>query len=147
MSIELVLIPVAIAVSQAIGSNIQKRMEENKIYAVTTIMKDPQLLQKALLNYGCATSLLEENEMSSEIGDVKVMFQINSQGIFEALFEKGIPEEAALEFLTNIQDEYTSLVQQDIYLKLLERASGQGLVLESEEVNNNNSIVLTFRVN
>ncbi|MGD7009728.1 hypothetical protein [Metabacillus sp. 84] len=146
MSIELALIPIAIAAVQGIGTAMEKKMD-SKSYSLTTIMKDEAILAKALDHYGCSPKFMDHKGMESEIGDIKILFQQNPDGIFEALFEQDIPQETALEFIKNLQEEYTSIVQQETYLKLLERAREQGLLLETEQVTEDNSIVLTFKVN
>ncbi|MGZ0879018.1 hypothetical protein ACWZQY_023925 [Priestia megaterium] len=147
MSIELALVPIAIALTQTIGSHIEKKRETRHTYALKTIMKDARILQTTLNNYGCAPSIIGDGEMKSEIGDVQILFQQTEQDIFEAVFSNEIELEQAKGFLINIQEEYSHVVQQETYVKLLERAKQQGLLLETEEVSDTNSIVLTFKVN
>ncbi|MEM5007386.1 hypothetical protein ABEP42_13835 [Priestia megaterium] len=147
MSIELALVPIAIALTQTIGSQIEKKRKTRHTYAIKTIMKDAHILQTTLNNYGCAPTIIGDGEMKSEIGNVQILFQQTEQNIFEAVFANEIDVEQAAQFLTNIQEEYGHLVQQETYKKLLERAKQQGLLLETEEVSDTNSIVLTFKVN
>jgi hypothetical protein len=146
MSIEIALIPVVIAVTQSVSSHLTKRMDVNGMYTIETIMKDERILQKALEHYGCSSRLLSEYEVQSQVGDVPILFQRNEQGAIAASFEHAIRIEEAEPFIRNIEQEYTHIVQQETYMKLLERAKEQGLVLEAETVDDHNSIVLTFRV-
>ena len=48
----------------------------------------------------------------------------------------------AAELFSELYDEYTTLVQQEIYEKLLENIKDRNLNLESEEVTEDNSICL-----
>jgi hypothetical protein len=147
LSIELALIPVAIAITQTIGSHMEKKMQFKDSYKIKTIMKDEILLQKALNHYGCKAFTVDSHQMESSIGDLTILFQRNNEGIFDAVFDSTIEFEHADQFVKNIETEYIHLVQQETYLKLMERAKEQGLVLESEELKENNAIVLTFKVN
>lgn len=147
MSIELVLIPVAIAITQSIGSRLEKKIESGKTFSITTIMKDEKVLRKTLDSYGCTSQLIEEKSMLTKVGDIKILFYQDTEGVFEALFDCDISFETAEEFIRHLQEEYTSIVQQETYLNLLARAKEQGLVLETEEVSSDNSIILTFKVN
>lgn len=147
MSIELVLIPVAIAITQSIGSHVEKKLDSKIEYHITTIMKDKDLVKKALENYGCNPNFIGNDEITSEIGESKILFLQNSEGVIDAYFDNEIPLDSATEFLNNIQEEYTSIVQQETYLRLLERAKEKGMILETEEITNSNSIVLTFKIN
>jgi hypothetical protein len=49
-------------------------------------------------------------------------------------------------FLTELEDEYALLVQQRVYERLLSKAKERGLVVESEEVQEDNSVTITLRV-
>ncbi|MFD1706125.1 hypothetical protein ACFSCZ_05060 [Siminovitchia sediminis] len=144
MSIELALIPVGIAVFQAAGSLIEKK--SSKTYSVQTVMKQQHLLQEAIEQYGCDVREIHEQNVQTEIGDIQIFFQQNDQGIFEAVFDESVPRADALEFIENLHIEYRYLIQQETCQKLLKRAQEKGLELESEEVQKDRSIVLTFHV-
>ncbi|KPB03423.1 hypothetical protein [Bacillus sp. CHD6a] len=145
MSIEIILIPVAIAVTQAVASELVQQTSRS-IYILPTIMKDSVLLQQALDNYGCQTTSIDYDHLSYKIGDIQIIFQYSENQTFEAVFKKDIPREAAEEFVERLHEEYTSLVQQKTYKMLVERAKEKGLILETEHVNKQNSIVLSFQV-
>lgn len=146
MSIELALIPIAIAVGQTIVSKLDSKFEKNNSYAYKTIMKDEKLLVEALQSYGCSITSIDEN-IKSTVGDIGIVFQKDEEGVMHAIFSNDIGQDHASEFLENLSTEYRRLVQEDTYKKLLERAKDKGYVLESEEVSENNSIVLTFQIN
>ncbi len=67
-------------------------------------------------------------------------------GTFEALFPGTVPQAQAQTVLEQLDAEYTRLVQERVYEQVVERAQQQGLALESERVEEDNSIVLTLRV-
>ncbi|ONK22686.1 hypothetical protein BLX87_15045 [Bacillus sp. VT-16-64] len=144
MSIELVLIPIGIALAHAAGSLIEK--ESGHTYSIQTVMKRQDLLQKAIEQYGCNVYELNEENCQTEVGDIKIFFQQNDKGIFEAVFDESVEKEHALEFIDNLHVEYKYLIQQETYQKLLQQAQEKGLELESEEIQKDRSILLTFNV-
>lgn len=146
MSIELVLIPVGIAVAQSVGSMIEKHKQGGHTYKIQTVMKRQHLLQKAIEQYGCEIQEINQQNYQTEIGDIKIYFQQSDNDIFEAVFDESVEKEAALEFLENLHTEYKYLIQQETYMKLLQQASEKGLELESEEIQQDKSILLTFNI-
>ncbi|MEW8987863.1 MAG: hypothetical protein AB2401_12855, partial [Bacillus sp. (in: firmicutes)] len=121
MSIELALIPIAIAVGQTIATRLDSKIEKKPSRTYKTIMKEERLLARALKAYGCRFTNLD-NQVSSSIGDIGIIFQKDEEGVIRAIFSNEIGEEHALQFLDNISTEYRRLVQEDTYQKLLQRA-------------------------
>ncbi|ANC79149.1 hypothetical protein JYA63_05235 [Fictibacillus nanhaiensis] len=146
MSIELVLIPVGIAVAQSVGSMIEKHKFKEKTYTIKTVMKRHHLLQRAIEQYGCKVNELTLQNYETEIGDIKIYFQQDEQGIFEAVFDESVDANDAIEFIENLHTEYKYLIQQETYKALLIKAKDKGLILESEEIQKDRSILLTFNV-
>ncbi|MBO1515416.1 DUF1257 domain-containing protein [Metabacillus bambusae] len=143
MSIELVLIPVAISVTQLASNRFEKKFENRSSYKLQSFMNDEILVKKALEQYGCSYRT-EDHALSIE--DFNIGLLKNDDSVFEAIFDSTIKLEDAQQFLSNLEEEYTHLVQQETYKKLIQRAKEQGMVLETEMVNEQNSIVLTFKV-
>lgn len=144
MSIELILIPIGIAVGQKVATLIDKR-NENKAYTIQTVMKKEHLLKKAIEQYGCSVQG-DETNYQTEVGDIKIGFYQNEEGVFEAIFDESVEQEHALEFIENLHTEYKYLIQQETYTRLVERAKENGLELESEAIQKDRSILLTFEV-
>ncbi|WVP30394.1 hypothetical protein V2178_05910 [Bacillus licheniformis] len=67
MSIEIVLLPVAIAATQAIASYLAEN-ESGRLYTMPTVMKDEDLLKKALDQNGCKTIEAWNNKRRSNHG-------------------------------------------------------------------------------
>ncbi len=108
-------------------------------------MKDEELLNAALESYGCRSVVVGET-VDSALGDTRMVFERDEQGVFDALFVGDIPAAHARTFLDELQEEYALLVQQRIYQNLLTRAKERGLVVESEQVQEDNSVTITLRV-
>lgn len=146
MSIELLLIPIGITVATSIGEMITDYKKEGETYSVKTVMKKQHLLQKAIEQYGCHAQELTQENYEAIIGEIKIVFQKNEQGQFEAVFDKDVSTEDALEFIENLHTEYKYLIQQETYQRLREQAESKGLLLESEQVQEDRSILLTYQV-
>ncbi|HLR70118.1 MAG TPA: hypothetical protein VK085_01655 [Pseudogracilibacillus sp.] len=154
MSLSVFLVPtMAIgAVTVAVGGSTEEleielsSLPQNEVYYKLEMkIKDEALLQETLQNYG-SHSELENDEVTSKVGDTEITFIKNAKGMYDAYFHEDIALEEAEQFVDNIYEEYTRVVQQKTYEKLIERAGHEGLVLESEETNENDAIVLTFEV-
>lgn len=154
MSLSVILIPIAIAGATTVLSSknysvhIETELpsiDENEIYyKLDTKIKDETLLQETLRNYGSETSVVNEH-VESVIGDVQITFYKEENETFSAIFHEEIDLTDAEEFVENIFEEYTRVVQQKTYEKLMDRAKEEGLIFESEN-REEDSIVLTFQV-
>lgn len=147
MSIELILIPIGIAVVQSVGERIERNKGHEQTYKIKTVMKREHLLKQAIEQYGCEVSHLNQTNYLAEIGNIKIHFQYDENRVFEAVFDNSVETEAALEFIENINSEYKYAIQQETYQKLLQQAEQKGLSLETEEIQSDRSILLTFNVN
>ncbi|MEK4298639.1 hypothetical protein MKY30_04335 [Oceanobacillus sp. FSL W8-0428] len=145
MSLSFILVPIAIGATSAISLAMSEKIEEGEFYKITTSMKDNTMLTEALQNYGCNVTI-ENERMQSSLGNTQLAFQQEENGTFSAIFAEDVAVEDAKELLTNIQNEYTSFVQKQTYDKLLQRAEKEGLMLESENTDDEDTIVLTFQV-
>jgi len=163
MSLSAFLVPVAIGVLRTtIGKNkkipvdiindekqleeLRHRVmaEETNFYKIETTIKKEDILIEALQNYG---NKVEETETSIETVVLETSITVIKEetGLYSAAFNDDIKKEDAAEFVESIVDEYTNIVQQQVYEKLMSRAEQEGLVFESEE-QREDSVVLTFGV-
>jgi Protein of unknown function (DUF1257) len=147
VSIELVLIPIGIAITQSVSTMLEKTGEMNHTFKVRTIMKDEILLQKALEQYGCNVNVLTNDNYETEIAKTKILFQKNNEGVFEAIFDEDVKLEDAKNFIENLTSEYKYVIQQETYRKVIERAKAKGFILESEEIQGDRTITLTLKIN
>lgn len=145
MSLSVLLVPAAIGIGTSIVSYaLQSETVEGAFCQVDTSMKDESILKKALSNYGC--SVQEKEQIESAVGEIEFVFQKQQNGTMSALFHQEMELEDAQEFIKGVQKEYKRIVQKQTYEKLMERAKEEGLILESENKNGEESLVLTFQV-
>ena len=149
MSIELALLPIAIATIGAIA-NRKKSQRSTSALARTsfyreTRMTDPELLQIALQNCGCS-SVVSGGAVDSVMQSARIIFEPVEGSAFNAVFTGDLSSEQADQFLADVFTEYTRQVQQQVYQKLKDRAAAKGMILETEQLLDDDSIVLTFHV-
>jgi hypothetical protein len=70
----------------------------------------------------------------------------NESDIWTAQFDNDISEDAATSLLISLDKEYGKLVQATVVQRIKERASVNGMNLESESFNGDNSVTLTLNV-
>lgn len=140
MSVSLVLVPIAIAAAGAIRAHVESR----SAVRVETRMRDEELLRRALEEYGCKNVRAEETVAASADGR-EILFERAEAGTFEGRFT-GIDKAEAETFVREVEHEYTRLLQAQVYERVLAGAAERGYTLESERVEEDNSVVLTLRV-
>jgi hypothetical protein len=145
MSIELVLLPIAIAAIGTMKNWKQAQEQSEEFFYLETRMTNAGILREALTNCGCQ-SVSAEKSVNSSIAGAQITFEPGEEGVFYAGFFGVIPIPQAEKFIDDLHTEYTRLVQQDVYVKLLERAASKGLFLDSEEIQQDGSILLTLRI-
>lgn len=145
MSLSLGLIPLAFGVTTAISYALEEKVEGGTFYRIDTNMKEEAILEQALKNFG-SDVVSDEETFQMALGDLELAFQKQENGTLSAIFNENVATDDATEFLEGVQQEYARMVQKQTYEKLLERAKNEGLQLETETTNEDDSIVLTFEV-
>lgn len=148
MSLEIVLIPLAIAlVTQAKSKAKESALNESSHQvAVETRMKNLELLLNAMRNIGCITTM-HEGEIAATLNATAFTFKKNSQGIWTARFIAGTSLEIAEQIIGQIDKAYGVEVQAEVIRKIKERAPQSGMTLESETINEDSSVTLVLAVN
>lgn len=149
MSIEVVLIPLAIAITKEIAEGISNRTENKKSnnICIDTRMKDETLLKKALEEWSCSFRQVETPDALKTVNENEVTFMINEDGCYMLVLPDTADQKAFSEWIENVEKSYTHFLQQSVYLNLIEKAKDQGMILEQEELLEDNSIQLTYIVN
>ena len=144
MSVSLVLIPVVIAGAGILFTRIEAL--ENNVLLYKTKMRNARILQESVINLDYTYKTLNKNQIEVQHQDGHIIFEKNEDNTLQATFSKEISQEQAEACIAEIYDEYTTLVQQQTYEKLVENIKNYNLNLESEEITEDNSIILTLTV-
>lgn len=145
MSIEVILIPMALAAAAGWAAKHMASQKPGSSVCFETQFRDQTLLQKALRDFNCSPKAMG-TQVRAVHGQTSFVFEPDEQGILQAHVEGNLPIEQTQTFLADLHDQYKRLVQQQSYETLIQRAEAKGMVLETEELAEDNSIVLTFTV-
>ena len=146
MSLEIVLIPLAIAaVSAYKASQVNDESTGQVNINVQTRMKNQEMLIEALRVLGLSASVTD-NLLRVGNSEIEFLMRKNDNDIWTAQFENDVSEEAATSLLISLDKEYGKLVQATVLQRIKERASVNGMNLQSETFNRDNSVTLTLNV-
>lgn len=146
MSLEIVLIPLAIAaVSAYKASQVNDESTGQVNINVQTRMKNQEMLIEALRVLGLSASFTD-NLLRVGNSEIEFLMRKNENDIWTAQFENDVSEEAATSLLISLDKEYGKLVQATVLQRIKERASVNGMNLQSEIFNRDNSVTLTLNV-
>jgi hypothetical protein len=87
-----------------------------------------------------------ENALRVKSTEIEFLMRKNENDIWTAQFENDVSEDAATSLLISLDKEYGRLVQATVLQRIKERASVNGMNLESETFNRDNSVTLTLNV-
>ena len=111
-----------------------------------TAFTDASLLMKTLKEHGIENFEVNNDEIRCKVQDYTLSFTRKSQ---EEAFNLNIicPEHCnANEKINDLNQEYTLNVQEESYLSIINKLQENNMSLESEEVLDDNTIVLTINV-
>jgi hypothetical protein len=146
VSLEIVLIPLAIAaVSAYKASQVNDESTGQVNINVQTRMKNQEMLIEALRVLGLSASVTD-NLLRVGNSEIEFLMRKNENDIWTAQFENDVSEEAATSLLISLDKEYGKLVQATVLQRIKERASVNGMNLQSETFNRDNSVTLTLNV-
>ncbi|MFD1955144.1 hypothetical protein ACFSL6_13425 [Paenibacillus thailandensis] len=146
MSVEVVLIPLAIALTKEIAEGISKRLEskEQSYMLIPTRMKDEALLKQALEEWSCTLRTAESADHLLFENSNEATFLVHDDGRYVLVVPESADRNAFEEWVDKVESAYNHYLQQRVYNDLLEKAKNQGLLLEKEEILEDNSIQVTY---
>jgi hypothetical protein len=149
MSIEIVLIPLAIA---AVSAWQAKRADTTTapngvlVCEVSTRMKDAHLLQRALQDTGAIVQV-DGSDLTATWADVAARFTRDQQGVWSAHITGSVDEQRAIGIVTAIDQAYGRQVQSAVVARIRAHASESGLTLKSESVAENRTVTMVLEIN
>lgn len=108
---------------------------------------DRETLLKTLEEYGARGIEYDEFNVSCDMSGMKLLYSKNfAQGSYDLEISQISDESACDSILQDLKDEYSSNIQDITYRTIIERIKDKNLRLESEEIGEDNSIILTIDV-
>jgi hypothetical protein len=118
---------------------------EADVLTTSTFMNDGDIVKKVLADYGCQVT---ESGLTIAAGveGSNLTLTKTAQGNFEADITGEMSRERAEQVMSELQDMYLREIQSGAYDRVVKQADEKGYQLESEEIQTDNSIVLTYVV-
>lgn len=153
MSVTLTLIPLAVAVGvslTAASASILNEMRDGntrELPALETAFVDGAVLHKTLTQHGLQVAVLSENEMvvRSESGTLRY-FRRNSGLPFSLELRDIHNMRELLDSVDELENEYGRNVQSFTYNKVMVSLAEHGMTIDSEEILEDDSILLTLNI-
>ncbi len=149
MSIEIVLIPLAIAAVsawQAKRADTTTSPDGTLVCEVNTRMKDPVLLQRALEDVGAIVQA-DAIGLTATWSDASARFIRDESGIWSAHISGSTDVQRATGIVGAIDEAYGRQVQAAVLNRIRAHAFESGLTLKSESVGQDKSVTLVLEVN
>lgn len=111
-----------------------------------TNFRDEQVLMKTLREYGLRPDAIPDGGIVCGAGASTLRFHPAEEGSYSVEIENTPNLQQMFQLLSNLDEDYKRGVQASTYEKLMSRIEEKSLVVESEEVLEDNSIVITLNV-
>jgi hypothetical protein len=144
VSVSLLLVPLALAGAAAVQASAGRMDGGRLVCQVQTRMRDATLLEAALRDTG-ATVTNSGDVLTVAWENKAATFTRGADGIWAA-HVTGVDQQGAVELMTTVDAAYGRRVQQAVLERLRDQAPAAGLRLESESVDQDDSVRLVFEV-
>jgi hypothetical protein len=159
MSISILFLPVALVIlgsaqqaakrSASTGNTAESVREAKPVrdsVCFPTSFMDAKLLLESLREFGAQPVQTDTGNIFCQIGECELRFTQRDGQAFSAEIRGAPSMEEARKHLANLDEDYRRCVQTAVYEKVKARAESRGLMLESEEVLEDRTILMTLRV-
>ena len=154
MSLSITLIPLAITVlmvAKQASEDVSEKLKESQIKNIPcdieTIFTDSTLLHKTLFEHGMSVTEVDDNNIKATCPESSLAFtRSNSAEPFHLKLSSSQEIDALKSDLDDLREEYGFNVQSFTYEHVKENLD-DGMTIESEEVLDDNSILLTINLN
>ena len=109
-----------------------------------TIFKDEQLLIKTLKEHGVENITTQSDKINGNFENIQFEFEKNNNGLYVMHIEH--KENENLDIVKELGEEYQLNVQEQSYKNIKKNLEKQNLKIDSEEVLEDNSIMLTVNL-
>ena len=111
-----------------------------------TPFMDKEILLKTLTEHGVSNIAEWENGLAGDFDNYKLTFERPSQDSPYNLRISCLEHDNAEEKVGDLNNEYAMNVQEDAYLHILDKLKENNMQIEEEEVQDDNTIVLTINI-
>ena len=146
MSLILTLFPFLIAAEKVgVFDENYSDIENSNQTIVNSYITDKDLLEEAIKQYGIKI-MDNENELKALVEKGNIIFSQNDSGTYDLIFTGEFTNEDCENITSAIYDEYTLIVQQQVYENLINNIEKKDYTIESEVTTDDDSIVITLQI-
>ncbi|MGD6978849.1 MULTISPECIES: hypothetical protein [Citricoccus] len=145
MSVELLLVPMAIAAVAAWKAKQGADAAGRPVVTVATRMKDERLLRMALADTGAVVAADRDGILGSWTG-MQARFTRDADGIWAVHAWGAVTTQSVTELAMSIDSAYARRVQEEVVDRIRARAPEAGLTVASETVQEDDTVVLVLNV-
>ena len=110
-----------------------------------TNFRDGELLFRTLKEFG-ANPVRQGDAIQCRVGESTLIFRRHQDAPFHVEIQNAPDLRRIFEYLSDVDEDYRRCLQSIVYEKLKKRAAAKNLTIESEEVLDDNSIVVTLGI-
>lgn len=123
-----------------------QEIKSDTTLVIPTRIRNIEYLLRTLEELGTQNVIVKEESVIANFTKLSVCYQPDKEGYIQLRFIGKIKEEEAYNFKNLLETQYGKQLQEAVYKQVKERAQNQGLKLEQEYVEEDNTIVLTYNV-
>ena len=152
MSTGVELVPIALAIGAVVAArrrdrgSLRVQVDQVDVQTLTSRMRDPGLLRAAVEAAGGRIFGERDGTLYGAHGKIALVFAPGTDGVFDVHVDAAVPAPDAQAAVAAVDRSYGAQVQQATYRRVIEQGADHGLTLESEYVDDDDSIVLTLLV-
>jgi hypothetical protein len=130
------------------GDNLQaeQQLDKEPVHTFPTNFRDGTILTRTLKEFGVNTIQGNNGDISCTVQGTHLTFRQNGDSPFSVEIKNAPSLQDIYMYISDVDDEYKRCVQALVYEKLKQRAAQKNLTVETEEVLEDNSIVITLNI-
>lgn len=113
---------------------------------IPTSIRNIEFLLKTLQELGTQQVVVKEETIVANFSQLSVIYQPDDNGYINLHFRGSIQQEDAYQFKDLLETQYGKLLQEAVYHQIKQRAEKEGLKLENEQVEEDDTITLTYKI-
>lgn len=113
---------------------------------IPTLIRNMEFLLRTIQKLGTQQVCVKEDCITTNFSDLSVVYRPNENGYICLYFRGNIRPEDAYEFKDLLETQYGKLLQEAVYNQIRQKAEAEGLELETEQIEEDDTIVLTYNV-
>jgi hypothetical protein len=124
----------------------ENQLEKEPAHVFPTNFRDGNILTRTLKEFGVNPIQGNNGDISCTVQGTHLTFRQNGDSPFSVEIKNAPSLQDIYMYISDVDDEYKRCVQALVYEKLKQRAAEKNLTVETEEVLEDNSIVITLNI-